>query len=150
MMGGVLGGLFGWGGRLTSRTMCMRGCWHWCGLVMIMMSSEPPMPPPPPPPPPPPLSLPTLQASEQHVSSAGIDDIPPEQLERVFRTNVFGYVFMSKAALPHMQRGASIINTVSVEAYGGQGFMVPYSMTKGAELALTRSLSAMLMSKGAR
>ena len=37
-----------------------------------------------------------LAASEQHASSAPIDDVPPEQLERVMRTNVFGYVFMAK------------------------------------------------------
>lgn len=89
-------------------------------------------------------------ASEQHVSSAGIEDVPPEQLERVMMTNVFGYMFMSKHAVPHMKAGASIINTVSVEAYEGMPFMVPYAMSKGAELALTRSMSAMLINKGIR
>ncbi|KAI8463913.1 MAG: short-chain dehydrogenase/reductase SDR [Monoraphidium minutum] len=89
-------------------------------------------------------------ASEQHVSSAGIEDVPPEQLERVMRTNVYGYLFMAKAAVPHMHAGASIIQTVSVEAYEGSPFMVPYTMSKGAELALTRSLSSSLMTKGIR
>ncbi|KIZ07834.1 short-chain dehydrogenase/reductase SDR [Monoraphidium neglectum] len=88
-------------------------------------------------------------ASEQHVSSAGIEDVPAEQLERVLRTNVFGYIFMAKAALPHMKPGSSIIQTVSVEAYEGMPFMVPYATSKGAELALTRSLSAALVNKGA-
>ncbi|GBF94167.1 NAD(P)-dependent oxidoreductase [Raphidocelis subcapitata] len=89
-------------------------------------------------------------ASEQHVSSAGIEDVPPEQLERVMRTNVFGYFFMAKAALPHTGEGASIINTLSVEAYQGMPSMVPYAASKGAELAFTRSLAASLVKKGIR
>src|SRR5437868_5074311 len=49
-------------------------------------------------------------ASEQHPQEGGIERITAAQLERTFRTNVFGYFFMSKAALAHLKEGSSIIN----------------------------------------
>ncbi|MDQ3821467.1 MAG: SDR family NAD(P)-dependent oxidoreductase, partial [Acidobacteriota bacterium] len=57
-------------------------------------------------------------ASEQHPQES-IEDITAEQLERTFRTNVFGYFFMTKAAMKHLREGSCIINTVSVTAYKG-------------------------------
>jgi NAD(P)-dependent dehydrogenase (short-subunit alcohol dehydrogenase family) len=89
-------------------------------------------------------------ASEQHVSSAGIDDVPPEQLERTLKTNVFGYLLMAKHAAPHLKPGASVVNTVSVEAYQGMPSLVPYAASKGAELSFTRSLAAAMVKKGVR
>ncbi|WP_195283106.1 SDR family oxidoreductase [Harryflintia acetispora] len=77
-------------------------------------------------------------------------DISEQQLENTFRTNVFGFFFMIKAALPYLRRGASIINTTSVTAYQGEPTLIDYSATKGAILALTRSLSLSLESAGIR
>src|SRR5687768_11439559 len=57
-------------------------------------------------------------AAEQHETDEPLE-IPAAQLERTFRTNVFGYFFMTKAALRHMKEGAVIINTTSVTAYQG-------------------------------
>jgi len=88
-------------------------------------------------------------ASEQHPQES-IEDITAEQLERTFRTNVFSYFFMVKAAVKHLQKGAAIINTVSVTAYKGSPKLLDYSSTKGAEVALTRSLSLNLIEKGIR
>lgn len=79
-----------------------------------------------------------------------IEKISAEQLERTFRTNVFSYFFMVKAALPHLRAGSSIINTASVTAYKGSPHLLDYSSTKGAEVAFTRSLSLALVSKGIR
>jgi NAD(P)-dependent dehydrogenase (short-subunit alcohol dehydrogenase family) len=88
-------------------------------------------------------------AAEQHPQES-IADISAEQLERTFRTNIFGMFFMTKAALPHLQEGSSIINTTSVTAYKGSPQLLDYSATKGAIVAFTRSLSQGLVEKGIR
>lgn len=68
---------------------------------------------------------------QQHVSSAGIDDVPPEQVERLLKTNVVGYALMAREAAARMTApGGSIVNTVSVEAYEGMASMVPYAASK--------------------
>jgi NAD(P)-dependent dehydrogenase (short-subunit alcohol dehydrogenase family) len=82
-------------------------------------------------------------AAEQHPQQS-IEDINEEQLERTFRTNIFSMFFIVKAALPHLQPGARIINTTSVTAYRGSGHLLDYSATKGAIVAFTRSLSQQL------
>ena len=88
-------------------------------------------------------------AAEQHVVE-NLVDLKAEQLERTFRTNVFGYFFMTKAALKHMQKGSSIVNTTSVTAYKGSPALLDYSSTRGAIVAFTRSLSQQLIDKGIR
>ncbi|MEA1673619.1 SDR family oxidoreductase [Nitrospirillum sp. BR 11163] len=88
-------------------------------------------------------------AAEQHTAD-GLGDLTAAQLERTFRTNVFGYFFMSKMALQHMQRGGAIVNTTSVTAYKGSPHLLDYSATRGAVLAFTRSLSQLLVEAGIR
>ena len=85
-------------------------------------------------------------AAEQH-PKASLEEITAEQLEKTFRTNIFAYFFMAKAALPHLKEGASIINTTSVTAYKGSPQLLDYSSTKGAIVAFTRSLSQSLAEK---
>lgn len=88
-------------------------------------------------------------AAEQHPQTK-FEDISAEQLERTFRTNIFSYFHMAKAALPHLKAGASIINTTSVTAYKGNPMLIDYSTTKGAIVAFTRSLSQALIERGIR
>jgi NAD(P)-dependent dehydrogenase (short-subunit alcohol dehydrogenase family) len=88
-------------------------------------------------------------AAEQHPQSE-LSDITAEQLERTFRTNIFSYFFITKAALPHLYKGDTIINTTSVTAYRGSAELLDYSATKGAIVAFTRSLSQSVISKGIR
>ena len=88
-------------------------------------------------------------ASEQHPQKS-LEDITADQLERTFRTNVFGYFFMTKAALKYLKEGATIINTTSVTAYKGSPELLDYSSTKGAEVAFTRSLSMNLAKQNIR
>ncbi len=88
-------------------------------------------------------------AAEQHPQKS-IMDISAEQLEQTFRTNIFSYFFMVKAALPHLKAGASIINTTSITAYHGSAQLLDYSATKGAIVAFTRSLSLNLVEKKIR
>ena len=82
-------------------------------------------------------------AAEQHPVEK-LEDIPVDQIERTFRTNIFGYFFMAQAALPHLMAGDAIINTTSVTAYRGSPHLLDYSATKGAITAFTRSLSIQL------
>jgi NAD(P)-dependent dehydrogenase (short-subunit alcohol dehydrogenase family) len=82
-------------------------------------------------------------AAEQHPQDS-LMNISSQQWERTFRTNIFSYFFMTKAALPHLHKGSSIINTSSVTAYRGSGHLLDYSATKGAIVSFTRSLSQSL------
>jgi len=88
-------------------------------------------------------------AGEQH-PQGNLEDITAKQLERTFRTNIFACFFLTKAALPHLKKGATIINTTSVTAYAGSPGLLDYSATKGAIVAFTRSLSGNLAEKGIR
>jgi NAD(P)-dependent dehydrogenase (short-subunit alcohol dehydrogenase family) len=88
-------------------------------------------------------------AAEQHPQE-DIGKITREQLVRTFQTNIFAQFFLSKAALPHLKKGASIINTTSVTAYRGSPNLLDYASTKGAIVAFTRSLSKALAKKGIR
>lgn len=85
-------------------------------------------------------------AFQEHADS--IEDITDERLDESFRTNIFGYFYMARAAVPHMKEGASIVNTTSVVALRGSGQLLDYSSTKGAIVAFTRSLSMLLAEKG--
>jgi NAD(P)-dependent dehydrogenase (short-subunit alcohol dehydrogenase family) len=88
-------------------------------------------------------------AAEQHPQES-IENISAKQLERTFRTNIFSFFFMTKAAMKHLKKGAAIINTTSVTAYKGSSHLLDYSSTKGAIIAFTRSLSQGLAGKGIR
>jgi NAD(P)-dependent dehydrogenase (short-subunit alcohol dehydrogenase family) len=82
-------------------------------------------------------------AAEQHLVEK-LEDLMDAQLERTFRTNIFGQFFLTRAALPEMPEGAAIINTASVTAYHGNPQLLDYASTKGAIVAFTRSLSKQL------
>ncbi|MDF2970646.1 MAG: NAD(P)-dependent oxidoreductase [Microvirga sp.] len=88
-------------------------------------------------------------AAEQHPKKE-IEEITPDQIDRTFRTNIFGYFYMVQAAMPHLKKGAAIINTTSVTAYRGSGDLLDYSATKGAIVAFTRSLAQKLAGEGIR
>jgi NAD(P)-dependent dehydrogenase (short-subunit alcohol dehydrogenase family) len=90
-------------------------------------------------------------AGEQHPCQS-ILELTDEQLQRTFRTNIFSMFYLTRAALPHLekQEGANIINTASVTAYKGNPMLLDYSSTKGAIVAFTRSLSQGLAEKGIR
>jgi NAD(P)-dependent dehydrogenase (short-subunit alcohol dehydrogenase family) len=88
-------------------------------------------------------------AAEQHPSDS-IEQISAEQLERTFRTNIYSYFFMTKAAMKHLREDSAIINTTSVTAYRGSAHLLDYASTKGAIVAFTRSLAQALVEKGIR
>lgn len=88
-------------------------------------------------------------AAEQHPQE-NIEDIDREQLERTFRTNIFGMFFMTKAAMKHLKKGSAIVNTTSVTAYEGNANLIDYAATKGSIVAFMRSLAKSLAGKGIR
>jgi NAD(P)-dependent dehydrogenase (short-subunit alcohol dehydrogenase family) len=73
-----------------------------------------------------------------------------DMLRRSIDSNVMAAYFCTQAALPHLEEGAAIINTSSVNAFKGNASLIAYSTTRGAVLALSRSLSANLVEKGIR
>ena len=87
-------------------------------------------------------------AFQQH--QASLEDISDEQLELTFRTNIFGYFYMARAALKHLARGGAIINTGSVTGLEGSEEIIDYSSTKGAIHAFTKALAQNLVGKGIR
>ena len=75
-------------------------------------------------------------------------ELSEERIRRMVDSNVMAYFFATQAALPHLEEGARIINTTSVNAFAGMGSLITYSMTRGASLAFTRSLASNLAEKG--
>lgn len=88
-------------------------------------------------------------AAEQHPQEE-ITDISAAQLQQTFETNLFGYFYLTQAAMPHLGKGAAIVNTTSVTAYRGSPQLLDYASTKGAIVAFTRSLAGNLADKGIR
>jgi NAD(P)-dependent dehydrogenase (short-subunit alcohol dehydrogenase family) len=88
-------------------------------------------------------------AAEQHLCE-DFADIPDDQVERTFRTNILGQFWLTRAALPHMPDGGAIINSTSVTAYKGSPTQIDYASTKGAIVAFTRSLAMHLVKRGIR
>lgn len=88
-------------------------------------------------------------AAEQHVQPS-IEKITSHQLIRTFQTNIFSMFYLTKAVLPHLKKGSSIINTASITAYKGNKTLIDYSATKGAIVTFTRSLSQSLVQQGIR
>ncbi|MEM7710851.1 MAG: SDR family oxidoreductase [Pseudomonadota bacterium] len=77
-------------------------------------------------------------------------DLGEDRIRQMIGSNIMAYMFTTQAALKHLKEGASIINTSSVNAFAGMGSLITYSMTRGASLALTRSLAGNLAEKGIR
>jgi NAD(P)-dependent dehydrogenase (short-subunit alcohol dehydrogenase family) len=87
-------------------------------------------------------------AFQQHQKS--LEDVTEEQWDRTFKTNIYGYFYMAKAALAHLEKGSSIINTGSITGLEGSKELLDYSATKGAIHAFTKSLAQSLVEQGIR
>jgi NAD(P)-dependent dehydrogenase (short-subunit alcohol dehydrogenase family) len=87
-------------------------------------------------------------AFQLHAES--LEDITDERLDETMRTNIFGYFYMARAALPHLKKGSCIINSGSVVGLRGSAHLLDYAATKGAIHAFTMSLASNLIDKGIR
>lgn len=89
-------------------------------------------------------------AAEQHEQDS-FEDITPEQLKRTFETNIFGYFYLTQAALPFLEQSqGTIINTGSVTSFKGNPKLIDYTATKGAIQAFTFALAKELADKKIR
>jgi NAD(P)-dependent dehydrogenase (short-subunit alcohol dehydrogenase family) len=89
-------------------------------------------------------------AAYQMAQPAGIQDITTEQFDRVMRTNLYAMFWLCKMALPHMQRGSSIINTSSVQSSSPSPELLDYATTKAGIVNFTRGLAKMVAEDGIR
>ena len=87
-------------------------------------------------------------AFQEHAYS--LEDLTEERFDETMRTNIYGYFHMAKAVIPHLKRGAAIINTGSVTGLKGASHLLDYSATKGAIHAFTMSLASNLLDQGIR
>lgn len=81
---------------------------------------------------------------------AKLEDIPEDEFDAAFRTNVYGTFFLSQAALPRMKPGGVILNTCSIESYEPAAYLLPYAATKAALASITKSLAKLSIERGVR
>ncbi|QJR80478.1 SDR family oxidoreductase [Alteromonas pelagimontana] len=81
---------------------------------------------------------------------ASLTDITDDEWKAHFDVNIHGFFYLTRAALPHLGKGASIINTTSINAFAGNKHLVPYTATKGAITGFTRALALQLAEKDIR
>ncbi|WP_239029833.1 SDR family oxidoreductase [Novacetimonas pomaceti] len=86
----------------------------------------------------------------RQVHQASIVDITTEQFDETFRTNIYALFFLARAAIPLMPPGSAIIATASVNAFSPSEILLDYSATKGAIVALVKSLAKQMVHKGIR
>jgi NAD(P)-dependent dehydrogenase (short-subunit alcohol dehydrogenase family) len=89
-------------------------------------------------------------AAYQMAQPGGITDITTEQFDRVMKTNLYAMFWLSRAAVPHMAPGSTIINTASIQAYQSSPELLDYATTKAGIVAFTKALGAGLAEKGIR
>ena len=87
-------------------------------------------------------------AFQEHVNS--LEELTDEHFDRTIKTNLYGYFYMARAAVPHMGNGSAIVMTGSVTGLLGNKDLLDYSMTKGGIHAFTRSLATHLIDRGIR
>ena len=83
-------------------------------------------------------------------SQEDIEEISEQQWDHTFRTNIYGYFHMAKAAIPHLKPGSAIVNTGSITGLQGHKELLDYSATKGAIHAFTKSLAQNLVQRQIR
>ena len=79
-----------------------------------------------------------------------LEDISDEQFDVTFRTNIYGYFYMAKAAVKHLPKGGAIVNCGSITGLEGNKTLIDYAATKGAIHAFTKSLAQNLIDRGIR
>jgi NAD(P)-dependent dehydrogenase (short-subunit alcohol dehydrogenase family) len=89
-------------------------------------------------------------AAYQMAQPGGIVDITTEQFDRVMKTNLYAMFWLSKAAVPHMRPGSTIINTSSIQAYQSSSQLLDYATTKAGIIAFTKALAEDLADQGIR
>lgn len=95
------------------------------------------------------LDILVLNAAYQEARD-GLENIPTEEFDRVFKTNLYSMMWISREAIPHLEAGSSIITTSSIQAFDPSPQLIDYAMTKAAQVAFTKALAQQLGEKGIR
>jgi NAD(P)-dependent dehydrogenase (short-subunit alcohol dehydrogenase family) len=95
------------------------------------------------------LDILVLNAAYQQ-DREGLETIPTEEFDRVFRTNLYSMMWIAGAAIPHLKPGSTIISTTSIQAFNPSPNLIDYAMTKAAQVAWTKALAEQLGPKGIR
>ncbi|MFJ5957730.1 SDR family oxidoreductase [Paenarthrobacter sp. NPDC092416] len=95
------------------------------------------------------LNVVVLNAAYQR-NREGLESIPTEEFDRVFKTNLYSLMWTARAAIPHLRPGASIIVTASIQAFNPSPRLIDYAMTKAAQVAFTKALAQELGPQGIR
>jgi NAD(P)-dependent dehydrogenase (short-subunit alcohol dehydrogenase family) len=95
------------------------------------------------------LDILVLNAGYQEARN-GLENLPTEEFDRVFRTNLYSMMWITRRAIPRLQPGASIITTSSIQAFNPSPELIDYAMTKAAQVAFTKALAAQLGERGIR
>jgi len=95
------------------------------------------------------LDILVLNAAYQQ-NREGLESIPTEEFDRVFRTNLYSMMWIARRAIPHLQPGAAIISTTSIQAFDPSPGLIDYAMTKAAQVAFTKALAEELGPRGIR
>jgi len=77
-----------------------------------------------------------------------LEDVPLDEVKRTFDTNIFGTFALTQVALKELKRGASILNTTSIQAYQPGENLVAYAATKAAVLNMAKSAAKLAMEQG--
>ena len=86
----------------------------------------------------------------RQIAKKSVLEITTEQFDETFKTNIYANFWITKAAVPHMKPGATIINTASINSYEPSEDLIDYAATKGAILIWTKGLAKQLLEKGIR
>jgi len=95
------------------------------------------------------LDILVLNAAYQQ-NRDGLENLPTEEFDRVFRTNLYSTMWIARSAIPHLKPGASIIVTSSIQAFNPSPELIDYAMTKAAQVAFTKALAQQLGPRGIR
>lgn len=95
------------------------------------------------------LDILVLNAAYQK-NREGLETLATEEFDRVFRTNLYSMMWIARTAIPHLEPGASIISTTSIQAFNPAPELIDYAMTKAAQVAFTKALAEELGPKGIR
>jgi NAD(P)-dependent dehydrogenase (short-subunit alcohol dehydrogenase family) len=95
------------------------------------------------------LEIVVLNAAYQE-NRDGLENLPTLEFDRVFKTNLYSMIWVTRAAIPHLKPGSSIITTSSIQAFDPSPNLIDYAMTKAAQVAFTKALAQDLGERGIR
>jgi NAD(P)-dependent dehydrogenase (short-subunit alcohol dehydrogenase family) len=95
------------------------------------------------------LDILVINAGRQQYRES-VEEVSSEDFDRTLKTNLYAMHWIVQAAVPHLEAGASVITTASVQAYDPSAILLDYATTKAGIVAYTQALAKQLIKKGVR